>query len=251
MQRRTRLVIVSLVLLISACVSNKPSVEPLSKDKEAELYLKMGVRYLEMNMLKEAKDKLYDAVSADSSNEKVHNMLGVLHERLRQYDEATHAYQTAVDLDPSNASINNNYGRFLCERGDFEVGMKFLKKALLLPLNNRQWFAYTNIGRCELMHGDANLAEGNFRQALLVNKRYSPALLEMQKISYRAGKYMSARGFLERYLAVAKHSPKTLWYAVQTEKSLGNDTLVNQYKTQLYHLFPASKETQQLKGVEK
>jgi type IV pilus assembly protein PilF len=73
----------------------------------------------------------------------------------------------------------------------------------------------------------------------------------MQKISYREGKYMSARAFLERYLAVAKHRAKTLWYAVKTENALGNKVLADKYKTQLFTLFPASKETQQLKRTGK
>ena len=37
---------------------------------------------------------------------------------------------------------------------------------------------------------------------------FAPALQEMQKISYENRQYLSARAFLERYLGVAKHTPK-------------------------------------------
>ena len=232
---------------MSACVTNKPAKPSLSKKKESELYVQMGVRYLEMNMLKDAKEKLEAAVGTDSTNADAHNALGALYERFKQFDKAEDAYKKAMTLDNDNASISNNYGRFLCTRGDYQGGLKLLKQALSLPLNNRKWFAYTHIGHCELMRGQEQLAEDNFRQALLENKRYLPALFEMQKISYRSGKYMSARAFLARYLEISKHTPATLWYAVQTERVLGNEKLAEEYKGELFNQFPASKEAQQLK----
>ena len=245
--RVKRVFIILLSCFISACVSSKPAKPSLSKKKESQLYLQMGVRYLEMNMLKDAKEKLEAAVETDSTNADAHNAMGALYERFKQFDKAGDAYKKAMSFDKDNTSIRNNYGRFLCARGDFKGGVKLLKQALNLPLNNRKWFAYTHIGHCELMRGKEQLAEDNFRQALLENKRYLPALFEMQKISYRSGKFMSARAFLARYLEISKHTPATLWYAVQTERVLGNEKMAEQYKGELFNLFPASKEAQQLK----
>jgi len=239
--------IVLVSLFATACVSNRPAKEEMSNEKRAELFLQMGGRYLEMDMLKTAKEKLESAEQLDSNNASVHNLLGVLYERLKQYSKASQQYELANTLDNDNASIKNNFGRFLCERGDTQAGMALLKGALAMPLNSRQWFAYTNLGRCELRSGNQDAAEQHFRLALQANKSYAPALVEMQKISYRLGKYMSARAFLERYLAVGKHSAETLWYAVQTERSLGNEKLVKAYRESLFRLFPGSKEAEQLK----
>jgi len=116
-----------------------------------------------------------------------------------------------------------------------------------MPLNNRKWFAYTNIGLCEMRQGQQQLAEGYFRQALQENRSFPPALFEMQKISYRVRNYMSARAFLERYLAVANHNAETLWFAVQTERVLGNKELSEEYREKLLNQFPASKQAQQLR----
>jgi len=232
-------------LLVSACVSSNGAKDSLSKSEEAKLYLRMGVRYLEMGMLKTAKENLEVAEDIDSNNAAIHNSLGALYERMRLFPKAREQYQIAISLDTENAGAKNNYGRFLCERGNYEAAMELLNEALLMPLNNRKWFVYTNIGLCELRKGNKKLAEGNFRNALQMNKNYSPALSEMQKISYHSAKYMSARAFLERYLAVAKHSPETLWYAVQTERSLGNKKLAESYIYKLNNLFPTSKEAQQ------
>ena len=109
-------------------------------------------------------------------------------------------------------------------------------------MNNRSWLALTNIGVCLMRQNDGSKAEGYFRQALQANPEYAPALQEMQKISYHNQQFMSARAFLERYLAVSKHSAETLWFAFQTERALGNPQAADDYKQQLLTLFPASKE---------
>ncbi len=233
--------------LINACVSSKKTQDSLSSKEEAALYLKMGVRYLEMNMLKTAKEKLEDAVDLDSSNVEIRNALGALYERLGQFQQAREQYQTAIEFNSDNVSIKNNYGRFLCKRGEYQEGIAILEQALQMPLNNRRWYAYHHIGHCALLKGDEETAEGFFRQALIENAEYAPALSQLQKVSYKNGKFMSARAFLERYLAVAKHTPRTLWYAVQTERSLGNEVLSDGYRQQLLTQFPASQEARQLK----
>jgi len=247
-KKRVRWILIVLIsFFMNACVNTNPPKESLSKKKEAELYVQMGVRYLEMNMLKDAQEKLERAVEVDATNSDAYNALGALYEKFKQFDKAENAYKKAMSFDQDNVSIKNNYGRFLCARGNYESGIKLLKNALALPLNNRKWFAYTHIGHCELLQGQKQLAEDNFRQALLENPRYLPALFEMQKISYHSRKFMSARAFLERYLEVSKHTSSTLWFAVQTERALGNKKMAEQYKGQLFSLFPASKEAQRLK----
>ena len=219
----------------------------LTDEELAIVNLQLGARYIEMNMLEVAKEKLDTALELDSNNAEIYNALGVLYERLQQHGIAKEYYKDAMNIDANNASIKNNYGRSLCQTGDYQMGMRLLKEALSMPFNNRKWFAYTNIGICELNQGNQKLAEDNFRQALQVNRNYPSALFEMQKISYRTGKYMSARAFLERYLAVARHTPATLWYAVQTERALGNQELSEEYRELLFSQFPVSKQAQQLK----
>jgi type IV pilus assembly protein PilF len=90
-------------------------------------------------------------------------------------------------------------------------------------------------------------AEEYFRKALQSNPEYAPALKEMLKLSYDNQQYMSARAFLERYMAVAKHTPETLWYAFQTERAMGNYQAADEYQEQLINNFPTSKEAQDIK----
>lgn len=221
----------------------------LSNAEKAVLYMQMGTRYLEMGKLDVAKEKLETALDLDSSNADIHNTMGIFYERIKEYDKAADRYESAVSKAPDNYDIKSNYGRFLCDRGDYKKGMAVLQQSLDAPMNNRQWYALTGMGVCFVKQNDLAHGEDYFRQALQFEPNYPPALLEMQKISYENRQYMSARAFLERYLAVGKHTPETLWLAFQTERSLGNGKMADDYGQQLVNTFPASKEAQQIKDV--
>lgn len=219
----------------------------MSSHEKANLNLQMGVRYLEMGMLEVAKEKLEKAYDLESGNPETLNALAVFYERIKDDEQATDFYQAAIGKDPDNYSTKNNYGRFLCERGKHDKGMAMLQEALDSPMNQRPWLALSNIGICLLLQNDPAKGEEYLRRALFAEPEYPPALLEMLKISYNNRQYMSARAFLERYLAVAKHTPESLWFGFQTERALGNHQAAENYKEQLLINFPTSTEALQAK----
>lgn len=214
-----------------------------------DVHLQLGVRYLSMNKLELAKENLLLALKNNSDNTQAHNALAFLYEKLNQPDKAKEHYETALDLTPDDLGVKNNFGRFLCEHGEFEEGMDLLSEASSNPLNDRQWLALTNAGRCGLSMGKKQQAESYFRQALQLNNAYAPALSEMQKIAYEKGDFWAAKGFLQRYLGVAAHTAETLWFAVLTERALGSRELAKEYKNLLLEQFPLSNEAKKIAGV--
>lgn len=222
--------------------------DKLSNSDKATLNLQMGVRYMDMGMLEVAKEKLQTAYDLDSRNPEILNAMAVFYERVKDYDKAEDFYESATSKDPENYSIKNNFGRFICDRGDQEKGIALLQESLDSPMNTRPWLAQSNIGACLMQQNKPVQAEEHFRQALQSNPEFPPALKEMLKLSYDNQQYMSARAFLERYLAVAKHNAETLWYAYQTERAMGNLQGANEYKEQLLNTFPASKEALDIKN---
>ncbi|WFP52038.1 type IV pilus biogenesis/stability protein PilW [Methylomonas sp. EFPC3] len=235
------------LMVAGGCGLLPTSRETMSSADKAKLNLQMGARYLDMGMLDVAREKLETAVRLDSSNAEIHNTLAVFYERIKDYDAADDSYRNAMRKDPESFSIKSNYGRFLCDRGKYDQAFELLNNSLESPMNNRPWFALTNLGLCHVKQNDFRQAETCFRQALQTQPDYAPALLEMQRISYQNQQFMSARAFMERYLGVAKHTPESLWLAFQTERALGNGKLAEEYREQLLGSFPASKEAQQVK----
>jgi type IV pilus assembly protein PilF len=240
-----RLVLFLLVSNIAACGSTGDT----RNDNPDEIHLQLGVRYLSMNKLELARENLLQALDENSSNAQAHNALAFLYEKLNQPDQAKDQYETALDLKPNDLSVKNNFGRFLCEHGEFEEGIALLSETSSSPLNDRQWMALTNAGRCQLSKGQKQLAENYFKQALQLNSTYAPALLEMQKIAYQNGDFWAAKGYLQRYLSTEGHTAETLWFAAQTERALGNRELANEYKKLLVEKFPLSNEAKKIAGV--
>jgi len=239
-----RLALVLCVTALVACGSAG------TKSNNAEdVHLQLGVRYLSMNKLELAKENLQLALKKNSGNTQAHNALAFLYEKLNQPDKAKEHYETALALTPDDLGVKNNFGRFLCEHGRFEEGMALLSETSSNPLNDRQWLALTNAGRCGLSMGQKQQAENYFRQALQLNSAYAAALSEMQKIAYEKGDYWASKGFLQRYLGVAAHTAETLWFAAQTERALGNKELAREYKNLLLEKFPLSAEAQKIAAV--
>ncbi len=243
----------SCVLLLSIAITSCAShdVNSTNNDDSAGVYLQLGVRYMDLGKLEIAKENLLLALKKDPDNTQVHNAFAFLYEKLNDYDHAKEQYEIALDKSPDDWNVQNNFGRFLCDRGEYEQGMVLLIKAISTQLNDRQWLALTNAGRCQLAMQQKQSAKAYFRQALILNNEYAPALLEMQKISYENGEYWAAKGYLQRYLGVANHTSGTLWFGMQTERALGNEALAKEYQNLLVEKFPLSNEAKRIAGIKK
>lgn len=238
-----------LVLLICsatlvACVSTE------EKNEKTDTYLQLGVRYMNMGRLEIAKENLEKALDNDPSNSKAHNAMAFLYEKIEKTPQAKEQYQKAIQLAPEDLGVLNNYGRFLCEHEDPTQGMALLNKAITNLLNDRQWLALTNAGICQVKENQKSRAKAYFKQALLLNPNYAPALLEMQKLSYQNREYWPAKSYLQRYLSTAQHTSESLWYGMQTERALGNSGLAQEYRNLLLERFPLSEEAKKVEPVD-
>ncbi|MGR8934995.1 MAG: type IV pilus biogenesis/stability protein PilW [Gammaproteobacteria bacterium] len=239
-----------LLLALSACSFDAADSGPQVSDEEkAATNLNLGLRYMELGQLETALEKLDHALDLDSGNNEIHDALGVLYERIGKSEEAEEHFQKALSLESDDPTAMNNYGRFLCNKGQYKQGMSYLQQAIAMPLNGRKWFALSNAGICEAMQGNDEQAEQYLRGALQQQPAYAPALLGMVKISYNKAEFMSARAFIERYSSVAGQNAETLWYAVQTERKLGNPKLAEDYRETLLRRFPLSPEAKKLMNV--
>ncbi len=68
----------------------------------------------------------------------------------------------------------------------------------------------------------------------------------MSDLSYNQGNYLSARGYLQRYLEIANHTPISLWLGIRIERELGDKNALSSYALSLRNNFPDSKEARLL-----
>jgi len=244
---RTALLAISLSCAVAACSStgSRP-LSPPQPDRASDINLELGADYFRKGNLRAAKEKLDRAVEQNPRNARAHAAAGLLYDQLNDPKTSDAHFDKAVALDPRNPEILNNYAVILCKRGKAEQGEKYFVRAASNPLYKTPEVAYLNAGSCARGVGDFKNAEGHFRKALAVNPRFARALYEMADLEYQQQNYLSARGFLERYLEAGRADSTTLWLALRIEQGLGNAAGASNYAQRLKSEYPTAAETQEL-----
>ena len=197
---RTLFVAATLVALATGCGSTSEKED--KREEAAKVYTDLGVGYMREGQLEVALNELNRALEADPDYPLAHNSIAVLYERLGEDDKADRHFRKAVSLPGRQPRAHNNYGTFLCRKGRYDEAEKNFMAAARDPLYE-SWVAYTNAGNCILRIPDLHRAEAYFRRALKGNPQFAPALEQMVRVSYDKKAYLSARAYLQRYLAVA------------------------------------------------
>ncbi len=231
-------------LLCAGCVSTTTGPPPIESDDEtaAESNYKLGREYFLRGNYERARDALERAVEFDPRMAKGHMTLGLTYEQLQIPRLARQHYELAVRYDARNFDVRNAYAVFLCGQQDYNEARKQFDRAIRDPLNDNPAPMMTNAGVCMGQRPDDELAEQYFRDALEARRNYPEALLQLALLKRRTGDGLSARAFLQRYLAVQPASPSILYLAMQIERDMGDSRAARDYRRQLIEEFPESAE---------
>ena len=241
---------ITLLFFQNACnqVGTRDSGEPVLRSNEvAEANLRLGMAYMKRAEYEKSLEKLLKAKKADPNYPPTYNALGLLYQQIGRLEEAEKYYKQSISLDPNNSDTLNNYGFFLCSNDRYQDAQEAFKKAAKNPLYETPEIAIANAGTCALKNNNEAEAENYFREALSINPKIPPALLQMSQISYDQGNYLPARGYLQRYLEISKHTSKSLWLGIQIEEQLGDKDTLSSYALLLRNNFPDSDEAQKLR----
>jgi len=206
----------------------------------------LGVEYMRLGSYEKALEKLERAKEIDPDYFGTYNVLGRLYQLMGENKEAERNFRRALSLDGNDSSTLNNYGQFLCQNDRAREAEQIFKRAFDNPLNESPEIALTNAGLCLQRSGDRDKAEGYFRRALEISPTQPEALIRMAQVSYDNGKYLSARGYYQRYTEVARPSARSLWLGIQIERELGDKDAVASYILLLRNNFPDSEEAGRL-----
>lgn len=240
-----------LCLSLNACMSSSPELGKKDSESAAAYNLQLGIDYFRQGNLSEAKEKLDRSLKQNPKNPQIYVASGMLYERLGEPRKADQYFSKAVNLDPKNGDVVNSYAVFLCRKGEHAEGEQFALQAATNPLYKTPEAAYFNAGNCALAAGKDSRAEEHFRRALALRPNFAAALLQMAELEFKAGNYLPARGFLERFQQAAKPTAASLWLLFKVENALGNAGLSADYARRLKQDFPTSVETKALLEFEK
>ena len=212
----------------------------------ANVFVELAAEYLRLGNYSAALTNAKKAVKADSKNTNAQVVLALVYQALDENELAEKHFNQALKIDPKDPYALNAYGDMLCKQDRYDEGLAYLNRAVENPLYDRAWIAMGNAGQCAALKGSASEAETYYRKALKSNEFYPPALAGMASLSYDAGKYLSARAYVERYREVAVPSAEVLWVGIQTENKLDNPDQAKSYEMLLRSEYPDSEQVQML-----
>jgi len=241
------LVTLAVIILLTGCSSiEKYKNEQARNERLVETQTQMGVGYLEQGNVEVALEKLLKALELKPDYAPAHSAIALVYKETRQYDLADEHYREAISLNPDNGGTYNNYGVFLCQRNQPQEAEKYFLKAVNLPLYKTPELAYENAGACIRRVPNTEKAEAYLNKALELNPQLPTALINMAEIRFEQDRYLSSRGYLQRYEAISSHSAQSLWLGIRVERKLGDKNTEAKYKKQLQSNFPKSRQFQMM-----
>jgi type IV pilus assembly protein PilF len=152
-------------------------------------------------------------------------------------------------LAPKSGDTNNNYGQFLCAKGQYDEAQKYYAQAMRDPFYKTPAVLYANAGVCLVDHGGGlrlDEAETDFRRALEADPKNAIALFYMAKLLYGKDDFFRARAFIQRFEALGQPDPAALLLARNIEIKLGHADTARDYADRLRKNFPDSPQVRAL-----
>lgn len=234
-------------LVLSACAGGQAMDEPNTSRKAAEFNTSLGLQYLNRGQYEIALGKLKKAIREDSGYAPAHTVTAVLYEQIGEDELAGRHYRLAFEADPEDGDVNNNYGVYLCQTGKGDKAIQHFMRALDDPFYSSPPAALTNAGTCAMGDGDLATADEYLRSALKLDANFEDALIAMARLNYERQKYLSARAFLQRFGAAAKHNAASLLLGFRIETALGDTKSAAEYRRALETGFANSEQAAEIR----
>jgi type IV pilus assembly protein PilF len=245
----------ALAALVAGCAAqpNVPSpdtgtmtggvTEPRNR---ARVHTDLAAAYYERGAMGVALQELRAATDADASYAPAYGLYGLVYQELKENAFAQDNFERGLRLAPNDPEINHYYGRFLCQNGQPQEGIKHFMQAVKNPLYQAPWRSYSAAGVCSLQQNNVKDAENFFQLALKLDPDEPASLLKLGEIRYRQGQIDDARKLLARHNKLVSPSAESLWLALRIERRLGERVAEQSYANQLRRRFPGSPEYQAL-----
>ena len=250
MPRNILFVIFALSTLFTTACTTQPNNPEYNLVKAAEVNAKMGAGYMNQGNYELAMIKLTKALKFDDENLHANHYMAELYRRLGDLNKAEDYFKQALEIDNNDPQLLNNYGVFLCEKGNFKSAENFFDSVLKNPLYKGKSKVYENLGLCAKIKGNLAESEKHFRRALTMNPKLAKSLLSLAQLKFDQRNKVSAYSYFQQFSKLSRQSPESLWLGVLLEKERGNRSGMASYALRLKNQFPHSKEAELLAKLE-
>ncbi len=246
MTRANILIVTAIISMLCGCVTSTTQTRQFEEtDDAADHNYQLGVQYFRKGNYQLARDRLTRSLDFDPKSASTHSMLALTYVQLNNTRLATEHFDQAVRYGPDDQDVRNTYAVFLCGQGNYDEAREQFDRAINIRVNDNPEIMMSNAGVCMAKKPDLELAEQYFRQAIARRPNYGEALIQLAALKHRTADNLTARAFLQRYLAFNEASAAVLYLAIQIETDLGMDREATDYLNRLLRDFPDSPEARQ------
>jgi len=241
------------VAILAGCVSQTSVETRLVQDaatadarRRAEIHTSLAGQYYQRGNLVVALEETRLALKDDSSYVPAYNVRGLVFMELREDAQARASFEKALSLAPRDPELMNNFGWFLCLRGEPQRAMELFARVQADNLYATPEKALLNAGLCARMQGRNPEAEDYLRRAVVYKPDLAGALFSLAEILYEKGSYKESEIYLVRYMRLGEPSLSALVLGVKLARAQGEKMAEDSMMQQLRRRFPDAPQTRDL-----
>ena len=230
------------LLLLTSCQHNaalkkeEPTAIKNTKLSAAASYnTQLGLAYLNQGDRSRAKKKLFLAMSQDPNSANAIAAMAYFMEKSGDMDNAQAYYKKAMAMAPGVGAQLNNYGAFLCRRGQYRQADEYFLKAVKDIEYAHTAGAYENAGLCAMAIPDYVIAEKYFEKALEQDPSREQSLYELVSLEVKQDHIKEALSYLQKYPALSQQNHTMLTMAVDVAHKAGNIEMEADYRLRLHN----------------
>jgi tetratricopeptide (TPR) repeat protein len=214
-----------ILLRMVRAVRNKGRLDDLKDLKKeygenALLLRSVGVALLHHNKPHEAMPYLRRAKAKDPGDYMTHFYIGLIHERMHQYDACMPAYRESISLNPRFAQAVNNLGYCYKERRYYTYAIEQYEKAIAIEPDNANF--HYNLGNAQAHKEMIEEALQSYKRAVELDPEFAKAHYNLGR-SY-IGLDMLENGIMELKLYL-KYFDKSVLAAGAPPRSVVKDEI--------------------------
>jgi type IV pilus assembly protein PilF len=250
-----RILFAVLLVVLAGCsaqttVETKQVTEGSLADarRRAEVHTALAGEYYARGNYTVALSETRLAIKDDPGYFPAYNMQGLVYMELREDAPARESFDSALRISPNNPEVLNNFGWFLCVRGDGERGLPMMQKAASDNMYQSPEKAYLSAGLCLRRMGRNAEAEESLRRAVLIRPDLIGALFNLAVLAYERGAYKESETYLLRYMQLGQPALDALVLGVRLARQSGDKMIEDSYMQQLRRRFPDSPQLRELEA---
>jgi type IV pilus assembly protein PilF len=223
--------------------TGKPTTAPrIDTDEAAKTRIALGLQYLKVKEMSNAKYNLEKALRFAPSMPAVHTAFAYYYQQVDEDELAEKAYLKALSLDADDPNTLNNYGVFLCKVKRYEQSRKAFIKAIKVPSYLKVAESYENAAICAMEDQQYQQAKSYFLLSLDHSALRANTLVNMASLNYAMGDHIEAQKYTQRLTNIGVISPRVLLLRALVELKLGNTAQSKKYGTTLLSRYVKSPE---------